>query len=62
MTVRLSRDDGASWPHGKLLYEPSSAYSCLAVLPHDQVGIVFERDGYSRLSFTSFSLTWLEGK
>ncbi|HEY4209271.1 MAG TPA: sodium/solute symporter, partial [Puia sp.] len=33
MTVRVSYDDGRTWPLRKLLYEGPSAYSCLTVLP-----------------------------
>ena len=56
MTVRLSLDGGRTWPHSRLLYEPSSAYSCLAVLPDGQVGIVYECDGYQRITFSKFSI------
>ena len=56
MTVRLSLDGGRTWPHSRLLYEPSSAYSCLAVLPDGKVGIVYECDGYQRITFSKFSI------
>lgn len=59
MTVRLSQNGGVSWPHSRLLYGPSAAYSCLGVLADGRVGIVFERDDYSRLSFTTFSIDWI---
>jgi sialidase-1 len=56
MTVRLSLDDGRTWPHSRLLYEGSSAYSCLAVLPDGQVGIVYECDSYRRITFSLLSI------
>ena len=31
--MRLSRDDGKTWPHAKELYGGPAAYSCLTVLP-----------------------------
>lgn len=63
LTVRLSYDNGKSWPVSRLLYEPSSAYSCLARLPFGDVGILYERDNYGKLTFSRFDLAWLtEGK
>ena len=59
MTVRLSTDGGRSWAHSRLLYEGSSAYSCLAVLRNGLVGVVFERDNYGRLTFTRFAVDFL---
>lgn len=61
LTVRLSEDEGKTWPVSKLLYEGSAAYSCLATLPHGKIGIVFERDNYRKITFASFSLDWLSG-
>lgn len=60
MTVRMSLDDGATWPHSKIIYPGSSAYSCMTMLPDGDVGLLFERDGYSKISFTSFAIEELE--
>src|SRR5258707_1232049 len=43
MTVRLSFDDGATWPASKPLYEGPSAYSCLATLGGRELGCLYER-------------------
>jgi len=59
LTLRLSLDEGHTWPVSKLLYEGSAAYSCLARLPTGQVGVVFERDNYGKLTFAAFDLEWL---
>ena len=56
MTVRLSLDDGRTWPHSRMLYEGSSAYSCLAVLPDGRVAIVYECDSYRRITFSIISI------
>jgi len=61
MTVRLSTNDGRTWPVSNCVYEGSSAYSCLAVLPDGRIGLLSERDEYSRITFSSFSLQWLTG-
>jgi sialidase-1 len=56
MTVRLSEDEGQTWPVSRLIYAGSAAYSCLTVLPNGEVGLIFERDNYSKLSFLRFSI------
>jgi len=59
MTIRLSYDEGESWPVAKVLYEGSSAYSDLVVFPDGMIGCLFERDNYGRITFARFSLDWL---
>lgn len=60
LTVRLSLDEGRTWPKNKLLVPGSAAYSCLARLPDGRVGAIVETDGYMRLGFVSFELTWFD--
>jgi sialidase-1 len=62
MTVRLSHDEGKTWPESKLIHEGSSAYSSLAALPDGRVGLLYERDNYSKMTFASFTLAWLTGR
>lgn len=63
MTVRLSYDEGQTWPLSKVIYPGPAAYSCLAALADGTIGLIDERDGYGKLTFTSFSLAWLtDGK
>jgi sialidase-1 len=59
MTVRLSYDDGESWPVSKLVYAGSAAYSCMTVLPDMSIGLLYERDGYRKITFAQFDLAWL---
>ena len=59
MTIRLSYDECKTWPVAKLLYPGSAAYSCLVVLPDHTLGCLFERDGYSKITFARFTLDWL---
>jgi len=61
MTVRLSYDEGKTWPVSKTIYEGSSAYSCLTVLPDKSIGLLFERDNYKMISFVRFNVDWLTG-
>ena len=59
LTIRMSTDEGKTWPVSKLLYEGGSAYSCLTVLPDKKIGLIYEKDGYKKLVFVSFGLDWL---
>ncbi len=61
-TVRLSRDQGKTWPVSRVLYPGGFAYSCLASLPDGAVGCLFERDGTMKISFARFSVNWIEAK
>lgn len=60
MTVRGSVDDGETWPYEQLLYDKSSAYSCLVALDEGSAGCLFEIDDYGKIVFTRFPLAWIE--
>ncbi|MFV1964232.1 MAG: exo-alpha-sialidase [Pirellulaceae bacterium] len=60
LTLRISYDGGRSWPVARLLYRKSAAYSCLTRLPDGRIGLLFERDRYSRITFVTIDLDWLE--
>lgn len=60
--IRLSRDEGKTWPVSRVLYPGGFAYNCLASLPDDSVGCLFERDGYKTIRFARFTLDWLNEK
>jgi sialidase-1 len=62
MTVRLSYDEGESWPIARVLHEGPAAYSSLVVLPDRSIGVLFERGertAYERVTFARFPLSWL---
>jgi sialidase-1 len=62
LTVRLSYDDGATWPVSRVLNSGPSAYSCVAVLPDRAIGCLYERgtkSPYERITLARFSATWL---
>ena len=42
MTIRVSYDDGRTWPVQRLLYAGPSAYSCLTVLPDGNIACLYE--------------------
>lgn len=62
MTVRLSYDEGQTWPVAKLLHAAAAAYSCLSVLPDHTIGCLYEAGAsspYETITFARFSLPWL---
>jgi len=62
MTVRLSYDEGKTWPVAKTINPGPSAYSCLTVLPDLTIGCLYERGerhAYEKISFARFTLEWL---
>ena len=63
MTVRLSYDECQSWPVSKVVNEGSSAYSDLAVADDRHILLLYEADGYSKLTLARFNIQWLtDGK
>ncbi|MDP6445138.1 MAG: sialidase family protein, partial [Pirellulaceae bacterium] len=60
LTVRLSYDEGRTWPVARQLYAGSAAYSCLAPLPAGDAVVLFERDNYRAITFARLAKEWLE--
>jgi len=63
MTVRLSYDEGQSWPVSRIVHKGPSAYSCLNRLPDGDIGLLYEGGKdykYEKISFARFSLDWLK--
>jgi sialidase-1 len=62
MTVRLSKDDGQTWPAARLLHAGPAAYSCLVVLPDKTTGCLYEcgeKSPYETITFARLPLEWL---
>ena len=57
MTVRLSHDDGDTWPSSLLIYHGPSAYSCLTKIPDGSVGLLYEKN--TDIVFSKFSIQQL---
>lgn len=51
--LKLSQDNGATWPYAITLCAGSSAYSTAARLPDGRIGILYERQGYQEIVFTA---------
>lgn len=64
LTLRLSLDDGQTWPIARTLESGPAAYSDLAVLPNGDIACFYERgDGgdtpYRVLTMARFNFAWL---
>ncbi len=62
MTVRLSYDEGETWPVARLLHEGPASYSSLAILRDRTVGCLYERGAghpYENITFARFNVEWL---
>jgi sialidase-1 len=62
LTIRLSYDEGKSWPLAKLLHPGPAAYSCLTVLPDGKIACLYEagrNNPYEKIVFSRFTLGWL---
>ncbi len=74
VTIKLSYDDGRTWPLNKLLQPGPSAYSDLAVMPDGTILCFYESGSpesprksgrpwaYSFLTVARFNLEWLTGR
>ena len=66
LTVRLSYDDGRTWPVSKLITPDPSGYSDLAVDADNNLYLIYESGEAiyrERVSLARFNLAWLtDGK
>jgi sialidase-1 len=63
ITVRLSYDEGETWPVSKMIHEGPGAYSNMVGLPNGNVGLLVEigeSSPYETISFIMFDINWLE--
>jgi sialidase-1 len=59
LTVRLSEDEGKSWPVSRVLHPGPAAYSCLAVLPDGTILCLYERGektAYEKITLARFRM------
>jgi sialidase-1 len=61
LTVRLSCDDGESWPVAIVIDGGPAAYSTITPLPNGEVGVLYERGPYEYITFTRFRPRWPRG-
>ena len=57
LSIKLSRDNGKTWPINKTLERGSSAYSDLVVLPDGIILCLYEGD--NKMVAARFNLDWI---
>ena len=58
-TIRMSCDDGRTWPASKVFQPGSMSYSTLAALPDGTYGLLYEPG--TGIRYANFNLAWLGG-
>lgn len=59
LTVRVSSNEGKTWPHAAVLHASPAAYSCLASLARGELGCLFEsgeKNANERIEFARFNI------
>ena len=56
--LRLSDDDGATWPHNRVINPRHYVYQCMAQLPSGDIALLWERE-WQGLFLTTVPLAWL---
>ena len=62
LTVRLSYDEGRTWPVAKQIHAGPAAYSCLTILSDLTAACLYEggeKNAYEKISFARFNVEWL---
>jgi sialidase-1 len=59
LTIKISSDGAKTWSAGKIIYDGASAYSDLVIQQNNEIGVLFEKDNYSKIVYTNFSYSWL---
>jgi sialidase-1 len=61
MTLRISYDEGQTWPVSNMVYAGGSAYSSVTRCANGEVGLLFEKDPYGNLDFIRRSIAEISG-
>lgn len=62
MVIRISYDDGKTWPVSKEIYPGGAAYSNLVKISKKKVGLFYEKDRYAKMVFVTIPIADLESK
>ncbi|MFE7706341.1 exo-alpha-sialidase [Streptomyces sp. NPDC057486] len=61
LTVKMSCDDGRTWPIKRVLEPGAAGYSTLTPLSRGRIGMLYERAGYRTMTYAGFDRAWLGG-
>lgn len=59
LTVRLSHDEGRTWPYQRVIDIGPASYSDLVVQADGQIGVLYERGNQGGIVYAAFTLDWL---
>ncbi len=59
LTVKLSCDDGRSWPVRRTIEAGPAAYSTLTALGNGRIGLLYEGGDYATITLATFDERWL---
>lgn len=59
-TLRLSSDDGRTWDKARVLVPGKFAYSSMALMKNNRIGVLYEPDDSKTLLFTAVDVAWIE--
>jgi sialidase-1 len=62
LVVRISYDEGQTFPKERLIADEPAAYSDLAILKDKSAGVLWERGDYKFITFTKLTRQFLESK
>jgi hypothetical protein len=56
LTLYVSADDGKTWRNEKVICKGSAAYSDLVIQADNQIGILYEKDNYTKIVYERLNL------
>ncbi|GAV97264.1 hypothetical protein CS176_1494 [Corynebacterium glutamicum] len=60
-TIRMSCDDGQTWPISKVFEPGAIQYTSMATLPNGDIGLLWENNGSNiDIFYSQFNLSWLD--
>ncbi|MHB1357092.1 MAG: sialidase family protein [Anaerolineae bacterium] len=65
LAVKVSTDDGRTWPIARTIHSAHAAYSCGVVLRDGTIGVLYEtgkEHPYEKVTFARFDTEWMMGK
>ncbi|MDR7303544.1 exo-alpha-sialidase [Haloactinomyces albus] len=59
LTIKMSCNDGKTWPIARTVEPGASAYSTMVELGDGTFGLLYERGNYEHITFARFNAAWL---
>lgn len=56
LMLRMSYDDGMTWPDARIIFPYTTAYRDIAVLSDGRIAVLFERDKHTKIDLAILSL------